>query len=266
MKWEDLTGPEFLEAARDPGVCVVSFGVLERHGEHLPVGTDVLMGHRIACLAAEKESAVVFPAFYFGQTHETFCHPGSVTLKSSFLLELIENVIAQIGHNGFTKIILHSAHGGNRFLLPYLVQGSAMNNTPYDIYLYKAGDLPEFTAAVEEIIETEFCHACEYETSLALAVFPKLVKMDRVPAEPAESSGRLDHLKGGYTGLSWYAEYPEHYAGDARKSTAEKGERLLDLHVKTLADFIAAVKSDTELPAVKKEFFARTRKLNAGEA
>ena len=75
MQWENLTATDFATAARETGVCVLATGVLEKHSEHLPLGTDFLNGHRIACLAAEQEPAVVFPPFYFGQIYEARCFP-----------------------------------------------------------------------------------------------------------------------------------------------------------------------------------------------
>ena len=60
MNWENLTSKEFAQAVKETGVCIVAFGVIERHGDHLPLGTDFLNGHKLATLAAQKESAVVF--------------------------------------------------------------------------------------------------------------------------------------------------------------------------------------------------------------
>ena len=57
MQWEQLTAPEFSNAVRDTGVCILPLGVLERHSDHLPLGTDFLNAHRIASLAAEREAA-----------------------------------------------------------------------------------------------------------------------------------------------------------------------------------------------------------------
>ena len=81
MNWENLTSKEFAQAVKETGVCIVAFGVIERHGDHLPLGTDFLNGHKLATLAAQKESAVVFPPFYFGQIYEARCFPGTVTIS-----------------------------------------------------------------------------------------------------------------------------------------------------------------------------------------
>ena len=112
MQWENLTAPDFAKAVRMTGVCVLTFGVLERHSEHLPLGTDYLNAHRIASLAAEQEPAVVFPPFYFGQIYEARCYPGALTLRPELLLELLRAVLDEIGRNGFKKIIIVNAHGG----------------------------------------------------------------------------------------------------------------------------------------------------------
>jgi creatinine amidohydrolase len=82
-----------------------------------------------------------------------------------------------------------------------------------------------------------------------------------VPAEPGEPLGRMKQLKAGYAGIWWYADYPEHYAGDARTASAEKGRVLSELEVEALSEFIAAVKQDTSVPALEAEFFGREEKL-----
>ena len=42
-KWEELTGPDFIHAiAQAQGVCILPFGIIEKHGPHLPLGTDLL--------------------------------------------------------------------------------------------------------------------------------------------------------------------------------------------------------------------------------
>jgi creatinine amidohydrolase len=89
MQWEHLTAPDFAKAVQATGVCVLAMGVIEKHSDHLPLGTDFLNAHRIACLAAEKEPAVVFPPWYFGQIYEARCFSGTLAIEPRLLLELI---------------------------------------------------------------------------------------------------------------------------------------------------------------------------------
>jgi creatinine amidohydrolase len=261
MQWENLTSPDFARAVRETGVCLLAMGVLERHSEHLPLGTDFLNGHRLACLAAEKAEAVVFPPFYFGQIYEARCFPGAFTIPPNLLLELLQSVLDEIGRNGFHKIIIVNAHGGNNYLIPFLAQSSLWQQKPYSLYYFTGQLGPEREKIWQQTVETPLHgHACECETSITLANFPALVKMDAVPDEPGEPLGRMQHLPGAFTGIGWYANYPNHYAGDARSASPEKGRILRGLEVDALAEFIRAVKEDEVVPALEKEFFARTNK------
>lgn len=257
MQWENLTSSGFARAVRETGVCVISMGVLEKHGEHMPLGTDVFNAHKIVCLAAEKEPAVVFPQFYFGQIYEARCFPGTLTLKPTLLFDVIQGVFDEIGRNGFKKIIIYNGHGGNAFLLPFLTQCSLWEEKPYHLYLLK-GLTKERHEQFQAILETPEGHACESETSQMLANHPELVHMDLIPAEPALPLNRMAHLPGTHNGIGWYAHYPDHYAGDARSSTREKGRALRQLEVDNLVEFIAAVKADTAVPALTREFFQRS--------
>ena len=263
MQWENLTAGEFKQAVAQTGVCVIALGVMEKHGDHLPLGTDFLNGHKLACLAAEKEPAVVWPPFYFGQIYEARCFPGTIALKPALLLELLQGVFDEIGRNGFRKILLYNAHGGNNHLLPFLAQCSLGEEKPYSLYYLPPFFLTEdrkkkFAALCETEVHE---HACECETSVSLANHPHLVRMDRVAKGPARALQRLQALQPAFTGIRWYSDYPEHYAGDARPATAAKGQRLRRLLVDSLAASIAAVKRDRVGPALEREFFRRVQSV-----
>ncbi len=264
MQWENLTSQDFAHAVRETGVCILAAGVVEKHSDHLPLGTDFLNGHKLACLAAEIEPAVVFPPFYFGQIYEAKCFPGTLTLKPTLLMDLFFNVLDEIGRNGFEKIIVLNAHGGNIALFRFLAQCSLAEEKPYSVYYYTGQLTPERQEQWNTLLETKVHqHACECETSISLANHPELVEMDRLPADPFDPLGRLSHLPANFSGISWYANFPEHYAGDARSATGEKGLALRQIEVESLAEFIAAVKKDNAVPRLNDEFFERARGVTA---
>src|ERR1700738_4546364 len=78
-KWEELTAADFREAiGKAQGTCLLPFGILEKHGPHLPLGTDLLNVRYASLQAAEQEFAVVFPEYYFGQIFEAKHEPGTI--------------------------------------------------------------------------------------------------------------------------------------------------------------------------------------------
>lgn len=263
MQWELLTEPQFRQAVSDTGVCVLSIGVLERHGDHLPLGTDYINVHEVSRRACEIEPAVAFPPFYFGQINEARCFGGTVSLDPTLLFSLLENVLDEIGRNGFGKIVIANGHGGNTALLSYLAQCTLARKKTYTVYLRPLGAMiGERQTRLGEIVDRSRCgHAGEMEASLVLANAPEGADMDAVGDAPAKPLGRMKDVPGAFCGISWYANYPEHYAGDARGASKAKGQALVPLLANDLAAFIAAVKADTVAPTLESEFFERERGL-----
>ena len=113
IRWEYLTPTQFKKLAREEQVCVLPIGSLERHGEHMPYGTDALIAHEIACRAAQQEPCGVFPPYWFGQVHEASCFAGAINFPTEMLTKMLEMLLDQIAQNGFKKILIVSGHGGN---------------------------------------------------------------------------------------------------------------------------------------------------------
>ena len=267
MLWEELTSDEFAKALVDCGrTCVVPLGVLERHGPHLPLGTDMINAHYVAAQAAEREPAVVFPPWFLGQIFGAKCLPGTITPPPKLLVEVLLAILDEIGRNGFTKIILYNGHGGNNHLVGYLLECQLAEKKPYQVYslFWDKGLTTEQRALYRQTMEAdEDKHAGESETSIMMSHRPDLVKMDVLEGESFEALGRLEHIKPGSTSLWWYADFPENFAGDARKSSPEKGKVFAGLLADSLAAFIRSVKNDTVAGELSEEFFRRERELRS---
>jgi creatinine amidohydrolase len=263
-KWEELTAPDFARAVRmAQRTCLIPFGVLEKHGEHLPLGTDDLCVRRLAERAVAREPAIVFPPFYFGQIHEAKQFPGTLAIRHDLMFALLENVCEEIARNGMNKIILLNGHGGNELLVQYFTMSRLEKKRDYTLFTIRLGDYmmpvlndPEW----KKMTVTPFdYHGGEMETSLALAVRPDLVKRAAIPPRGAQSRKRLSHLPPVMAAAWWYADWPEHYAGDARPATVQKGEFLLDRFADRVAAVIKAVKADRRVAPLEAEYFARIR-------
>ena len=261
MRWEHLTSLEIPDAvAACGGVAVVPVGVIEPHGAHLPLGTDMLEAHWSACHAAEQEPALVFPPYPFGINHESAHLPGAIVFRRDLVFALLENVCDELARNGVVKIVLLSGHGGNRYFLPLFVQTLVEKEKGYVAYYHFSG--PGSRRAAEGLLETrETGHACERETSVGLHMHPELVQMDRVPSEPFHSLRRNETLRDldAYSPVDWYAMYPAMYVGDASRATAEKGRRLAEARVADLVALLRAVKEDSVTPELMGEFLEGSR-------
>ncbi|MBN2440535.1 MAG: creatininase family protein [Spirochaetales bacterium] len=256
MNWENLTSPEFQRAVKTAkNLCILPLGVLEKHSDHLPIGTDMLIINSVAALAAEKEPAVVFPSYYCTQILEARHWPGAIAIGRDLLMNLLENVCDEIARNGFTKILLLNGHGGNNSFLPFFLMSMLEKNKPYVLYLTGYGFAEQYPE-IRKIIETDGnIHAGEVETSLMMALFPDLVKNKNIPNNPALPLRRKKLPPGVSTSIDWYADFPDHYAGDARLSSPEKGKQILAVCVEYTVSVIKAIKEDKTVPELMRKFY-----------
>jgi creatinine amidohydrolase len=135
-KWEELTAADFRDAIGEAhGTCLLPFGILEKHGPHLPLGTDLLNVRYAALHAAEQEYAVIFPQYYFGQIFEARHEPGTVAYSAELQLQLLQETTDEMARNGCKKIIIVNGHGGNENLLPYFAQAQLQKAHDYVVYV-----------------------------------------------------------------------------------------------------------------------------------
>ena len=261
MRWEELTGDLFPQAVKETeGVCLLPLSCIERHGHHLPLGTDMYIGRELCNRAAELEPAVIFPDFIFTQILEARHMPGTIGIEPELIVRLLENVCQEISRNGLKKIILVNAHGGNDNLIHYFAQIQLASPRDYVVYVadYRSVGNSE-TSPWETTVDG---HAGEIETSAILAIQPDLVRKETLPTDgEGMPLGRLKELRdlGTDTGIWWYADHPSHYCGDGISATTEKGEHLFTTHAKTLANVIRAIKSDQETKRLQEEFYGKIK-------
>lgn len=75
-KWEELTAEDFVTAVKQAqAVCVLPFGIIEKHGPSGPLGTDLINVRYTVLQAVKQEYALVFPEYYFGQIFEAQHQP-----------------------------------------------------------------------------------------------------------------------------------------------------------------------------------------------
>src|SRR6266700_5295277 len=163
VHWEELTAEDFRSAIQQSqGTCLLPFGILEKHGPHLPLGTDLLKVRYAALTAAQKEFAVVFPEYYFGQIFEARHEPGTVAYSAHVQLELLQETTDEMARNGCKKVIIVNGHGGNENLLPFFAQSQLDRPRDYVVYVFdrltpQSGGPPKKTSID--------MHAGESETS-----------------------------------------------------------------------------------------------------
>jgi len=257
VKYEEINSIQFVEAVKKSGgTCIIPFGILEKHGPHLPLGTDLLSVREVALRAAKEEYTLVFPQYYFGQIYEAQHQPGTIAYSHEIIWNLLQETCAELARNGIKKIIIVNGHGGNNNFLKYFCQAQLESKKDYAVYFFLPAKDPELEENLKKLRKTEGdAHAGEVETSEIMAVRPDLVNPAQAKIQSGEDLARLKDLKDSFTGIWWYAKFPNHYSGDGSPATVEIGELVIKSQVKRLSEMIRSVKADTKVLELQNRFF-----------
>lgn len=258
FRFEELTAPDYIKAVeKSSKTCILPIGVFEKHGPHLPLGTDLFIAREYALRAAAEEYTVVFPWYYFSQINEAKHQPGTIAYSPELIWKILQETLNELARNGFDKIIIVNGHGGNNAFLNFFGMAQLSERRSYSLYWFQPTDDPEVIKKAEELTQHDpfNAHAGNEESSVLKAIVPDLAHLDRAGQQSGVDQERMKNLTNVYTGIWWYAKYPNHYGGDGTKANAKAGELLINSTVEQLVKLIQSVKKDQVVPALQKQFF-----------
>ena len=202
---------------------IIPLGSMEQHGPHLPISTDTIIAEYLANQLTKKISSYALPGIPYGVSfeHRPFFN---ISISNDVLSELLSQVCISLGENGFNQIIILNGHRGNMGVLQYIPQIVERNNPKVNV----------FGINYWHLIEREFDHGGFVETSLMLAIEPKLVQMQNA------KRGYLNkkRLNSTYTtflsNTSSFKITRNGVLGDPRKATKEEGKKIISITMKNL--------------------------------
>lgn len=236
---EEMTWPE-VKTALDNGynTVIITTGSIEQHGPHLAELSDTAIAEASALDLAERlGNTLVAPVIRPGLSDHHLALAGTLSLRPEIFAGLIEDYISCYIKHGFKQFILISSHGGNFIALEEIASGMKERNPGYKFVTGLPLDqLLEMLAGIEEDFQlpagTCGGHACEYETSVMLYLFPKHVRRDKARegyvGRPTQEILSRMH-EGGITAVS-----ASGVLGDPRQAGAERGKKYFELGQETL--------------------------------
>jgi creatinine amidohydrolase len=184
MKLAEMSWPQ-VKAVAAKTVAVLPLGSTEQHGPHLAVSTDMAIADRVAQAMEKKLSreVVLCPSLAFGSSHHHLEYPGTLSLAADTYTRVVVELVQSLVQGGFRRIVLLNGHGGNitpvkqaLSLLSHQYDDAVRPNIALATYWEMAGKV----FAGEAPMKTPaLSHACEYETSLMLHLFPERVDLKK---------------------------------------------------------------------------------------
>jgi creatinine amidohydrolase len=208
---------------------LVPVGALEQHGPHLPVATDLMIAEYVTRHIAKRIGSFVFPPIYYGisSEHSPFFN---VSLRYSTFIDTIHDIAVSLSETGLKKVIFVNGHHGNTGAMQYVMHGVAR---------LVVKDFSVYALNYWNMMDSEFDHGGETETSIILAISSENVRMDK--AEPSAIS--RPKLKRTYQTLTNNpGSFPKITGngiwGDPRKATGRRGQVLLRQIIKNTTSVI----------------------------
>ena len=279
--WERLREEEFDDAIKaSDGLCVVPIGCLEKHGQHQPTGTDLYIARTIVEEVARSEDFVIFPTPHwvgdvapYHAAKDPSENRGGIGLDPLTLMALLEELCDEIARNGFTKICLFSAHGGNAWILPQFLRRQVEKKKQYATYYYTVDDnvdavdperllnnlitrREEFPEITDEDIETVRGllytgwgfgggHANFVENAQLMVRHKELIAPDKYDVLSGLSTHKFDYLFAKGVRSVRSSNYPNNYSGYAPHGSNERiGAAMIRLDAERAANAIRAIKQD----------------------
>lgn len=112
MRIAQMNWMQVEERVRTDDRCVLPIGSVEQHG-YLSLCVDMILAEKVAAEAAEPLGVPVFPAVPYGMTPYFSAFPGTVTLRTTTYVALIEDILDSLRRAGFRRIVVVNGHGGN---------------------------------------------------------------------------------------------------------------------------------------------------------
>lgn len=235
-KYEEMLPDQFLEAVRQMPVFFIPTGLLEWHGDHLPLGQDTLKAYGICLRTAEKlGGGIVLPPNYYGRPGFSR-YTGTLTFSEACLDLLFSELFEQLEKVGAKVIVLLTGHYG-----PCQVDFIKKVADDYRQQHPKIRIIaqPEYEGVrVDGMIPAD--HAGKWETSMFWHLYPELTHMEYFKLQPGK--------------LPLYPDPPQDYykesadwtwADDLRETASRQlGEKCVEIMAEHLVRQIVAELAD----------------------
>ena len=178
--YENLTKDELSALKDKKTIILLSFGSVEQHSTHLPVGTDFLCSYRRVESIAAKTNSIVFAPVQLGYSYNHKGMFGTISLSPETMLKIVSELLEQLCSQGWERIILFSGHAGNWNILELATIITREKFKNVQILMAK-GPTPSKKQIIKRTLKNLDLHAGKIETAIWDYYFPNKLNYSSIP-------------------------------------------------------------------------------------
>jgi creatinine amidohydrolase len=241
MRFHDMTWPLLRQVPRDPTVVVAPIAACEQHSRHLPTFTDTLLVTAVAEGVEQRlpERVLLLPTQWLGASAHHLRFGATLSAEVDTHIAMLCDLLRPLLDDGYRRLLVLNGHGGNIDTMQVALRRLQTHYTDRQLAAASYWDLAaQELAALAEGPRRVMGHACEFETSMVLALRPELVRRDQIkddppPAEPA--------LRGLYLAEDMKQRTDHGAVGYPELATADKGRAFLKAAIDRTVEVVEAL-------------------------
>jgi len=218
---------------------IIPIGSTEQHGPNGLIGTDALCPEVLGRALGKGLEALVAPTISVGMAQHHLGFPGSITLRPSTLLAVLQDTVNSLVRHGFDSFYFLNGHGGNiatvsaafsEIYAQNSLQPGSHNRPSIRCKLTNWWDAPGVKAVCDELFgDQDGRHATCSEISLTYYAYPDHVKQ----AEMTPGKAPVGPI---YDSSDYRRRFPDGRIGsDPTHASVEAGERIFKTAVEEIA-------------------------------
>ncbi len=242
--YEDLSSSE-IKRINKKTVLIFPFSSIEQHGSHLPISTDKKILEGIISKFNSKFASnkyLIMPQIYIGSASEHKSYDGTISLNSVDFIQYSIKIIEQFCKKKFKNILLLNSHGGQISHLDIAAKEIKSKYKSVDIIKANYFLFNGFEKIINKKELTYGYHGGEFETSIMLYLYPKLVKSNKLKkhqlSPDAKSKNIITYEKNIKRAWNTTDISKSGIIGDPTKASALKGKKILEVTSNTLKKII----------------------------
>ncbi|PWT88237.1 MAG: creatininase [Proteobacteria bacterium] len=241
MKFAEMTATELHQVRRDALLVLFPIAACEQHSRHLPTFTDALIVTAVAegVEIRLRSQVLLLPTLWLGASSHHLRLGGTLSAEVDTHVTMLCDVLASLLEDGYQRVLLLNGHGGNVDTMHMALR--RMQPRYRDRLLGAASywelankELALLAAGPRKMMG----HACEFETSMVMALRPELVRQNEVADDPPKDDVRL---RGLYTAEDMRQTTDHGAVGYPESSSAEKGTLFLEAAIGRTTEVVRAL-------------------------